>query len=71
MANSTYEILETHTRITNDWSELYVRISNPTDFLAIGGWYKKIIPPSLPAQDALTKALGDGSYLNWDRGAPY
>ena len=70
MANSTYDILEFRCVVLPEWTELYVRISNPTDFLPIGGWYKKIIPATEQSLPALQHALLYSEYLSWDRGAP-
>ena len=71
MANSTYDILEFRAVIQPDWTELYIRITHPTDFLPIGGWYKKVIPKESAALDEMRKALVSQSYLTeWDRGAP-
>lgn len=70
MATSYYDILEFRAVVKDDWTELYIRISNPTDFMAIGGWYKKIIPPTEAAIPAIDKAMVKQEYLSWDRGAP-
>jgi hypothetical protein len=71
MANSTYDILEFRCVIKDDWTELYIRISQPTDFFVpMGGWYKKIIPPTEQSLTALDKALRTSEYLKWDRGNP-
>lgn len=73
MADSRYEILEYRCYIKEDVSELYIRISNPTDFLPIGGWYKKSISRDEATLEVLQQDLLNQAFLvgkEWKREAP-
>lgn len=74
MANSTYEVLEFRAVIKPEWTELYIRCSPDSDGGGlVGGWYKSIIKPSVPAIDAIRAALVSGAYLvgdEWSKAAP-
>ena len=72
MADATFKILECRWLVKPDWTELYIRTGPASDgMLGVGGWYKKIIPPSVPALDAIRDALISSEYLvKWDRGNP-
>lgn len=72
MADATYAVLEIRAVIKPELTELYIRCGPPSDgMLGVQGWHKKVIPPSVPAMDALNEALATGAYLTeWDVGAP-
>lgn len=70
--NSTCQVLEFRAVVKPEWTELFILTTPTSDgMLGVGGWYKKIIPPTVPALDALSTALRSDSYLTeWDRGFP-
>jgi hypothetical protein len=76
MADSTYKILEyrivdntTADGLDDVWA--YICITDPTDFLPIGGWYGKQVPVDAPAHDFLSRALASGDFLTqWEHVAP-
>lgn len=70
MANSTFEILECRWVVKPDWTEIYIYITDSSDGIPIGGWRKKIIPPSEPALPFISQALVNLEFFEWDRGAP-
>jgi hypothetical protein len=71
MANATFEVTELRVVIKQELTELYVATTPASDgMLGVGGWYKKVIPASVPALDALREAMTTQEYLLWDRGSP-
>lgn len=74
MANSTFEVLEFRAIIRSEWTELYIRCSNDSEGgILVGGWYKALIPPSVPAVPELADALRSCTFLTsdtWSRSAP-
>lgn len=73
MANSTYTVLEYRVQTHPDRVEIYILINNPTDFMEVGGWYKRSYPKDIPSLDMLELALMSQEYLadpEWTREAP-
>lgn len=71
MANSSFEVLEFRVVIKPEWTECFVLLSAPSDgMLGVQGWWKRIIPATIPALDFLQEAFKRAQYFDWDRGAP-
>lgn len=74
MANASYEVLEFRAVIKPEWTELYIRCSPDNESgILVGGWYKAIVKPDIPAIDAIRAALVSGAYLTdieWSKGSP-
>lgn len=67
MANSTFEVLEFRAIIRPGWTDLYIRCSGDSDGeTLVGGWYKAVITPSVPAVPELADALRSCSFLTSD-----
>lgn len=71
MANSHYSILEFRVIDRGQNAvEAFILITDPTDFLPIGGWYGAKVPDDISSLQFISDAMTSQSFLQWDRRAP-
>lgn len=70
MADSTYDIIECRWVVKPEWTEIYILITDSSDGMPVGGWYKTVVSKDTPAIPYIEKAIRESAFFSWDRGVP-